>query len=163
MASAPDSGIATSGTISRTLREAPKLQRLFNLGLRTLCFAPMWDPVRERWYAAALTWSKSPRHGFSRTNELSYLNAFCDVTMAEILRIEARQEAKSKAALMSSVSHELRSPLRSSSPIPLRNARLLIIDAQMVYLEASIFSKERQPWTGRSSNKFRSAVSILSM
>jgi len=117
MASVPDSGIATSGTISRTLREAPKLQRLFNLGLRTLCFAPMWDPVRERWCAAALTWSKSPRHGFSRTNELSYLNAFCDVTMAEILRIEARQEAKSKAALMSSVSHELRSPLRlSSSP-----------------------------------------------
>ena len=116
MASVPDSGIATSGTISRTLREAPKLQRLFNLGLRTLCFAPMWDPVRERWYAAALTWSKSPRHGFSRTNELSYLNAFCDVTMAEILRIEARQEAKSKAALMSSVSHELRSPLRLSSP-----------------------------------------------
>jgi len=116
MASVPDSGIATSGTISRTLKEAPKLQRLFNLGLRTLCFAPMWDPVRERWYAAALTWSKSPRHGFSRTNELSYLNAFCDVTMAEILRIEARQEAKSKAALMSSVSHELRSPLRLSLP-----------------------------------------------
>lgn len=115
MASVPDSGMATSGTIARTLREAPKLQRLFNLGLRTLCFAPMWDPVRERWYAAALTWSKSPRHGFSRTNELSYLNAFCDVTMAEILRIEARQEAKSKAALMSSVSHELRSPLRLSS------------------------------------------------
>jgi K+-sensing histidine kinase KdpD len=47
---------------------------------------------------------------------LSYLNAFCDVTMAEILRIEARQEAKSKAALMSSVSHELRSPLRLSTP-----------------------------------------------
>lgn len=114
MANAPGSGIATSGTVPKTLREAPKLQRLFNLGLRTLCFAPMWDPVRERWYAAALTWSKSPRHGFSRTNELSYLNAFCDVTMAEILRIEARQEAKSKAALMSSVSHELRSPLRLS-------------------------------------------------
>jgi hypothetical protein len=123
MASVPDSGMATSGTISRTLREAPKLQRLFNLGLRTLCFAPMWDPVRERWYAAALTWSKSPRHGFSRTNELSYLNAFCDVTMAEILRIEARQEAKSKAALMSSVSHELRSPLRWSSP-----TRLMVMD-----------------------------------
>jgi hypothetical protein len=123
MANVPDSGMATSGTISRTLREAPKLQRLFNLGLRTLCFAPMWDPVRERWYAAALTWSKSPRHGFSRTNELSYLNAFCDVTMAEILRIEARQEAKSKAALMSSVSHELRSPLRWSSP-----TRLMVMD-----------------------------------
>lgn len=107
---------ATSGTISRTLRETPKLQKLFNLGLRTLCFAPMWDPVRERWYAAALTWSKSPQHGFSKTSELSYLNAFCDVTMAEILRIESKQEAKSRAALMSSFSHDLRSPLHVCLP-----------------------------------------------
>ena len=104
-------GNATSGTLSKTLRETPKLQRLFSLGLRTLCFAPMWDPVRERWYAAALTWSKSPQHGFSKTSELSYLNAFCDVTMAEVLRIESKQEAKSRAALMSSFSHDLRSPL----------------------------------------------------
>jgi hypothetical protein len=109
--SVPPSAQATSGTISRALRETPKLQRLFSLGLRTLCFAPMWDPVRERWYAAALTWSKSPQHGFSQTSELSYLNAFCDVTMAEILRIESKQEAKSRAALMSSFSHDLRSPL----------------------------------------------------
>jgi hypothetical protein len=109
--SAPDSGNATSRTISRTLRETPKLQRLFSLGLRTLCFTPMWDPVRERWYAAALTWSKSPQHGFSKASELSYLNAFCDVTMAEVLRIESKQEAKSRAALMSSFSHDLRSPL----------------------------------------------------
>ena len=109
--SIPETGNATSGTISRTLRETPKLQRLFSLGLRTLCFAPMWDPVRERWYAAALTWSKSPQHGFSKASELSYLNAFCDVTMAEILRIESKQEAKSRAALMSSFSHDLRSPL----------------------------------------------------
>jgi hypothetical protein len=109
--SIPDAGNATSGTLSRTLRETPKLQRLFSLGLRTLCFAPMWDPVRERWYAAALTWSKSPQHGFSKASELSYLNAFCDVTMAEVLRIESKQEAKSRAALMSSFSHDLRSPL----------------------------------------------------
>ena len=109
--SVPETGDATSRTLSRTLRETPKLQRLFSLGLRTLCFAPMWDPVRERWYAAALTWSKSPQHGFSKASELSYLNAFCDVTMAEVLRIESKQEAKSRAALMSSFSHDLRSPL----------------------------------------------------
>jgi hypothetical protein len=109
--SMPEPGNATSKTLSRTLRETPKLQRLFSLGLRTLCFAPMWDPVRERWYAAALTWSKSPQHGFSKASELSYLNAFCDVTMAEVLRIESKQEAKSRAALMSSFSHDLRSPL----------------------------------------------------
>lgn len=48
--SIPQPGEATSGRISRTLRETPKLQKLFRLGLRTLCFAPMWDPVRERWY-----------------------------------------------------------------------------------------------------------------
>ena len=109
--SMPQGDEATSRNISRTLRETPKLQRLFSLGLRTLCFAPMWDPVRERWYAAALTWSKTPQHGFSKTSELSYLNAFCDVTMADILRIESKQEARSRAALMSSFSHDLRSPL----------------------------------------------------
>jgi hypothetical protein len=119
--SVSQSGNTTSRTFSRTLKETPKLQRLFSLGLRTLCFAPMWDPVRERWYAAALTWSKSPQHGFSKTSELSYLNAFCDVTMAEILRIESRQEAKSRAALMSSFSHDLRSPLH------VRTAQLYII------------------------------------
>lgn len=68
--------------------------------------------MRERWYAAALNWSKSSRHGFSGTNELSYLDAFCDVTMAEVLRIESKQEAKSRAALISSVSHELKTPIR---------------------------------------------------
>lgn len=107
-ATVPHSDKTTSATISRTVSETPKLQRLFNLGLRTLCFTPMWDPVRERWYAAALTWSKSPRHGFSGTNELSYPNALCDVTMAEVLSIESKQEARSRTALMSSVSHELR-------------------------------------------------------
>lgn len=96
-------------------RDAGRLQKLFRCQgseyIRTLCFAPMWDPVRERWYAAVLTWSKSPRHGFSRSNELSYLRAFCDVTMAEVLRIEAKYEVKAKSRLLSSVSHELRSPL----------------------------------------------------
>lgn len=125
--SMPEPGNATSATLSRTLRETPKLQRLFSLGLRTLCFAPMWDPVRERWYAAALTWSKSPQHGFSKASELSYLNAFCDVTMAEVLRIESKQEAKSRAALMSSFSHDLRSPLH------VRLICLLSYDLVLIY------------------------------
>lgn len=125
--SMPAPANATSATLSRTLRETPKLQRLFSLGLRTLCFAPMWDPVRERWYAAVLTWSKSPQHGFSKASELSYLNAFCDVTMAEVLRIQSKQEAKSRAALMSSFSHDLRSPLH------VRPIRLLIYGLKLIY------------------------------
>lgn len=96
-------------------RDAARLLKLFRCkdssSIRTICFAPMWDPVRERWYAAVLTWSKSARHGFSRNNELSYLRAFCDVTMADVLRIEAKHEARAKSSLISSVSHELRSPL----------------------------------------------------
>jgi hypothetical protein len=158
--SVPPSDEATSGTISRTLRETPKLQRLFSLGLRTLCLAPMWDPVRERWYAAALTWSKSPQHGFSKTSELSYLNAFCDVTMAEILRIESKQEAKSRAALMSSFSHDLRSPLHVC-PSCFQYAIHVLTFSTRAFSAALICSKAQGLWTGRSWNRSKNVASIL--
>jgi signal transduction histidine kinase len=49
---------------------------------------------------------------FSNDTELVFLIAFNDVLMAEVTRLEAQMESKAKSDFISSISHELRSPLQ---------------------------------------------------
>jgi hypothetical protein len=93
---------------SRKAREAREIQRVFP-GARTVCLVSMWDNVRERFYAGGFIWTYSPIRQFS--SELSYMMAFMDVVMAKVSRIEANVKDQAKSDFISSVSHELRSPL----------------------------------------------------
>lgn len=80
-------------------------------GIRSVLFLGMWDPHQERWFGASVILSYSSTRIFSIRNELSYLAAFCDVVLGEIWRLEAQEVGRSKNDFISSISHELRSPL----------------------------------------------------
>ncbi|KAI7493856.1 hypothetical protein KC357_g880 [Hortaea werneckii] len=87
-----------------------EIQRLFP-GVRSLALVGMWDQSRGRWYAACAVWTYSPLRLFSQESEVAYLSAFNDVAIAEVHRIEAQNSDSAKSDFISSISHELRSPL----------------------------------------------------
>lgn len=101
-----------SSSGSRRLRtnEIKTIRNLFP-GVRSLALVPLWDTHRERFYAGLIAWSVDPIRVLSVDSELNYLAAFGDSIMAEVGRIEAKIADKAKADFISSISHELRSPL----------------------------------------------------
>ncbi|OQE39825.1 hypothetical protein PENCOP_c006G05106 [Penicillium coprophilum] len=98
-------------TRSATLREDGNiLIRLFP-GARSIALLPMWDSHRARWFSGALVWTNTPRRVFTSETELTYLSAFGNSIMAEVHRLDIEMSEKAKTNLVSSISHELRSPL----------------------------------------------------
>lgn len=87
-----------------------EIQRIFP-GVRSLALVGMWDQTRSRWFAACAIWTYSPLRVFSVEFEANYLAAFCDVIMAEVHRLEALNSDRAKSDFISTISHELRSPL----------------------------------------------------
>ncbi|KAF2723232.1 hypothetical protein K431DRAFT_344803 [Polychaeton citri CBS 116435] len=71
----------------------------------------LWDQSLGQWYAAAFVWTISPMRIFSWESEFHYLTALCDVIMAEVNKIQARAESNAKSGFVSSISHEMRTPL----------------------------------------------------
>ncbi|KAK3627616.1 hypothetical protein LTR56_012704 [Elasticomyces elasticus] len=94
----------------KRIDDGKEIQRLFP-GVRSLALCGMWDMNRGRWYSACAVWTYSPLRVFSNESEVSYTAAFCDVIMAEVYRLEAQNSDKAKSDFISSLSHELRSPL----------------------------------------------------
>lgn len=78
-------------------------------------FLVMWDSHQERRFGASIAVSYSSMRIFSARHELSYIAAFCDVVLSEIWRLEAQELGRSKNDFVSSISHELRSPLGAIS------------------------------------------------
>ncbi|KAI7239785.1 hypothetical protein KC330_g1729 [Hortaea werneckii] len=80
-------------------------------GVQSLIVMPMYDVNRQRNYAGTFVWSQNPQRIFSSEQALTYIAAFCDSVMAEIARIEAKIGERIRSDFISSISHELRSPL----------------------------------------------------
>ena len=80
-------------------------------GARSVAFFPAWDAQNRRWFAGGFAYTTTPTRVFSVEGELSYLEAFGAVCMAEVLRTETRLADKSKTNVLNSLSHEFRSPL----------------------------------------------------
>jgi len=78
---------------------------------RSLILSPLWDSHRSRYYAAIAIWTTNPVRVFTHEGELSYLVAFGNSIMAEVARLDAAMADRAKGDFISSVSHELRSPL----------------------------------------------------
>ncbi|EUC43268.1 hypothetical protein COCMIDRAFT_7305 [Bipolaris oryzae ATCC 44560] len=95
---------------SRSLDDEAYLRRVFPTA-RSLILYPLWDPHRERWFATAVIWSSEPKRIFTTEQELSYLAAFSNFVMAEVARLDTKLADAAKADFISSISHELRSPL----------------------------------------------------
>lgn len=80
-------------------------------GARSVFWFPLWDSSRDRWFAGSLVWSTSPTRVLCPVEDLTYLAAFGNSVMAEVARISAQVLAQMKTDFISSISHELRSPL----------------------------------------------------
>ncbi|KAK1716161.1 hsp90-like protein [Colletotrichum acutatum] len=90
--------------------EAKTLSSLFS-GTRSMAVIPLWDAQKQRWYAGGFVCTKTPTRVLTIEGELSYLRAFASVIMSEIDHVNSMLVDKAKTDLLSSLSHELRSPL----------------------------------------------------
>ncbi|KAK3670048.1 hypothetical protein LTR78_010079 [Recurvomyces mirabilis] len=79
--------------------------------VRSMMLVPFYDINRKSNYAGGIVWSKNSQRVFSQEQALTYLAAFADSVMAEVARIEAKIAERTKSDFISSISHELRSPL----------------------------------------------------
>ncbi|KMK58278.1 sensor histidine kinase/response regulator [Aspergillus fumigatus Z5] len=77
---------------------------------RSLLFLPMWNWKSSRWLAGALLWTCDIQRSFEQT-DLFYVKAYGDAIVSEAAQMDWQATEKSKSDLLSSVSHELRSPL----------------------------------------------------
>lgn len=77
---------------------------------RSVIFVPLWDFQKDKWFAATFGWTNDPVRVLD-VSDLDYLSAFGHSIMAEISRLEMSALSNAKSDFMSSVSHELRSPL----------------------------------------------------
>ena len=89
--------------------EASSLLNFFP-GARSLIFYPLWDSHKSRWYAGCLGWTTDPKRAL-QAGEVTYLAAFGNSIMSEVSRLEAVATDRAKSDFISSISHELRSPL----------------------------------------------------
>lgn len=90
--------------------EANAILQIFP-GSRSIIVFPMWDFHREKWYASNILWTTDPTRVFTKQDDLSYLASFGNNIMAEVSRLEAIAANHTKSTFISSISHELRSPL----------------------------------------------------
>lgn len=79
-------------------------------GARSIIFFPLWDPQRDQWFAGGLAWTADNTRTIQAA-DITYLAAFGSCIMSEKSRIDALTADRAKADFISSVSHELRSPL----------------------------------------------------
>ncbi|GKU00280.1 nik-1 protein [Fusarium langsethiae] len=80
-------------------------------GARSVAFVPLWDSNRQRWFSGCFVYTMTPTRIFTVQGELSYLTAFNTVIMADVLMMESAFVSIATTSLLSSLSHELRSPL----------------------------------------------------
>jgi len=108
----PQSPITKERKYARRVQrsDAESLQLAFP-GARCIALHGIWDHARHRWSVAGLYWTYDPLRVISPEIEMQFVDAFCDIMVAETNRVEVFQADKSKSDFISSVSHELRSPL----------------------------------------------------
>ncbi|WKT43458.1 hypothetical protein QSH57_008294 [Fusarium oxysporum f. sp. vasinfectum] len=80
-------------------------------GARSVAFVPLWDSHRDRWFSGCFVYTMTPTRIFTVQGELSYLAAFSAVIMADVAMMESSIVSLATTSLLSSLSHELRSPL----------------------------------------------------
>lgn len=93
--------------MSRTMLRLSKVM----VGARSIAFYPVWDEQSETWPSCLFVWITTPLRHFDAAEDLTYLAAFAHSLLAEIKRVETVASDAAKATFISSVSHELRSPL----------------------------------------------------
>ncbi|KAL3442733.1 hypothetical protein BJX65DRAFT_213285 [Aspergillus insuetus] len=94
-------------------QETVDVQRLTKVLPDARCIAiyPVWDFQRGRWFTVCVVWTNDPGRVLSEPKDLTYLAAFSNTVMAEVSRLDLEAADRAKSDFISSISHELRSPL----------------------------------------------------
>jgi signal transduction histidine kinase/CheY-like chemotaxis protein len=79
-------------------------------GARYVAFLPLWHYQREACFATCVAWVTDTSKTLDPT-DINSLTGFGNSLIAEIMRMEAFTNTRSKSDFISSISHELRSPL----------------------------------------------------
>ncbi|CAG7928908.1 unnamed protein product [Penicillium olsonii] len=79
-------------------------------GSKFVLFYPLWDWSKSRWLAGTLVWMNGCHRPLG-TEELNYFKAFGDSIISEVSRLHWTASENSKFDFVTSISHELRSPL----------------------------------------------------
>ncbi|KAL4974691.1 hypothetical protein BDW66DRAFT_139065 [Aspergillus desertorum] len=78
---------------------------------RCVAIYPIWDFQRGRYFTVNVAWTNDPGRVLSEPKDLTYLAAFSNTVMAEVSRQDLEAADRAKGDFISSISHELRSPL----------------------------------------------------
>jgi signal transduction histidine kinase/DNA-binding NarL/FixJ family response regulator len=89
--------------------EADELRQIFP-DVHSVILFPLWDSSRGKLFAYNIAWTSDPNRSFER-EEFAYLASFSNSIMAELSRLDTIAADRAKADFISSISHELRSPL----------------------------------------------------
>ncbi|KAI9811682.1 MAG: hypothetical protein M1832_000716 [Thelocarpon impressellum] len=94
-------------------REDGEAQRLLLCfpGAKSILFAPVCDSSGSGWMAGCFAWSRRDSPVMTNGVDLAYLRAFMNSVGAEISRITKLADDRQSTSFISSISHELRSPL----------------------------------------------------
>ncbi|KAL2194709.1 hypothetical protein P885DRAFT_42249 [Corynascus similis CBS 632.67] len=96
----------------KSLRLRNDIVALFRVlpAAKYIIFHPLWHFQRECWYAATLAWVEDPIRAIN-VGDLGLVSAFGSSVMSEVSRLETLATSRAKSDFVSSLSHELRSPL----------------------------------------------------
>ncbi|KAJ5930069.1 hypothetical protein N7466_005562 [Penicillium verhagenii] len=90
--------------------ETSKLNTYFPEACQIM-FVPLWNAIESQWFAGCFCWTPQPTKIFSRAVDLSSVFGFASSIMTEYSRVESVIADRQKGDFISSISHELRSPL----------------------------------------------------
>lgn len=96
-------------TSAAAVKVSSELQSLIRKA-RSLVFLPLWDSMQESFIVGMLGWTSDPTRVLAE-QDMTCLSAFGNTFMTEIARTEMTELARAKSDFLSSISHELRSPL----------------------------------------------------
>lgn len=133
MAGSVSSGDDSQSSQKRRTRKAKlsaHLCRLFPTA-RSLIFLPMYDNDKQQVFSGFLGWTTDPARALQK-HEIIYVSGFANSIMCEVMRLEAKATDKAKSDFVSSISHELRSPLHG------------VLAAAQLLSESKIYPKQAE-------------------
>ena len=94
----------------------PKKSRMASLrklhpDAQSFVIVPLWDFERQRWFTCCICSSSAARKDVDLDGDLQYLRIFGNSIMMALSRLDAEVSNRAKQSFVSSISHELRSPL----------------------------------------------------
>ncbi|KAF3385606.1 Autoinducer 2 sensor kinase/phosphatase LuxQ [Penicillium rolfsii] len=105
-----ESGLNDSETQKKLMQMATRQLSQILPAANSVLFFPLWDHNKFRWMAGTLVWTQD-NHRALGIEELHYFKIFGDSIVSEVSRAHWATTEKSKFDFISSISHELRSPL----------------------------------------------------